>query len=146
MLTAQDLFAAVYKHALADDSNPTETQYFIGENGEYVLGDAAAAIGAALAERNLVGSATPEPLTKDEIKTYYGGSTYGGTNSRGRGVRGRKIGWKPKYTTDDFFKSLEGDVEYTLESKRGRGEDGTFVFVRGWPVLKNGGWEAVNDN
>lgn len=129
----------MYKHALTDDANPTETQYFIGENGEYVIRDAAEAIGRSLEERGMVGSATPEPLSKDELQKYYNGSTFLGSNSRGRGVRSRKIGWEPKYGLNDFFKSLKGDVELTLESRRGRDEQGNFKFG-GWAVLKDGVW------
>jgi hypothetical protein len=129
----------VYKHALTDEANPTETQYFIGENGEYVIRDAAEAIGRALAERGMVGSATPEPLSKDELQKYYNGSTFLGSNSRGRGVRSRKIGWAPKHDLNDFFKSLKGEVEMTLESRRGRDEQGQFKFG-GWAVVKDGVW------
>jgi nucleoside-diphosphate-sugar epimerase len=134
-----DLFGLVYKHALTDEANPTETQYFIGENGEYVIRDAAEAIGRALAERGMVGSATPEPLSKDELQKYYNGSTFLGSNSRGRGVRSRKIGWAPKHDLNDFFKSLKGEVEMTLESRRGRDEQGQFKFG-GWAVVKDGVW------
>lgn len=129
----------MYKHALKDDADPKETQYFIGENGEYVIGEAAHEIGKSLAKRGIVKSATPEPLSKEELDKYTGGSTYAGGNSRGRAVRGKKIGWKPKYTTEDFIKSLEMDVKWTLENNRGRGKDGKFQFGKG-PQLKNGAW------
>lgn len=102
--------------------------------------DASAAIGKVLAARKLVSSPEPVTLTKDELDKYYGGSTYPGSNSRGRGVRGRKLGWKPKFTEKDFFASFEDDVAYTLQSKRARGPDGEFVFPAGWPLLKNGSW------
>ncbi|CAK9785269.1 NAD-P-binding protein [Cutaneotrichosporon oleaginosum] len=134
-----DLFGLVYKHSLTDETNPTEPQYFIGENGEYVIRDAAEAIGRELETRGLVGSAAPEPLSKDELGKYYNGSTFLGSNSRGRGVRSRKIGWEPKYGLNDFFKSLKADVEMTLESRRGRDEQGEFKFG-GWAVAKDGVW------
>lgn len=136
----QDLFAIVFTHAQKDNGTSTETQYFIGENGEYKLQDASAAIGKVLAARNLVSSPEPVTLSADELQKYYAGSTYPGSNSRGRGVRGRKLGWKPKYTEKDFFESFDADVAYTLESKRAKGPDGKFVFPAGWPQLKDGAW------
>lgn len=36
---------------------------------------------------------------------------YSGSNSRLKGDRGRAIGWKPKFTTEDLLKSIRPEVE-----------------------------------
>lgn len=91
----------------------------------------------------------PEPTTfsKEEIDKYFGGvrivsilssmrvadrsfipayqSDYLGSNSRARGDRSRRIGWKPKYEAEDFFRSLDAEVKVTLSKANA---DGTFDF------------------
>lgn len=134
----KDLFALVYKFALEGGEHGAEG-YFFAENGEYRLGDADAQIGKVLFQKGLIGSPEPVTLSEDELKKYTGGSTYLGTNSRARAVRSRRIGWSPKFGNEDFFKSLEADVEYTLQSERGK-KGGEFHFPPG-PVETQGGWK-----
>lgn len=38
-----------------------------------------------------------------------------GTNSRARGERGRQLGWNPPQTTEDFYASIQTDVDYWLK-------------------------------
>ena len=40
-----------------------------------------------------------------------------GTNSRARGERSRQLGWKPTQTADDFYASIQADVDYCLETR-----------------------------
>jgi len=35
-----------------------------------------------------------------------------GINCRARGERGRRLGWKPPQTTEDFYASIRAEVDY----------------------------------
>ena len=43
---------------------------------------------------------------------------YFGTNSRARANHSRSLGWKPKYTTDDFIKSIKPEVASLLKQQK----------------------------
>ena len=40
---------------------------------------------------------------------------YMGNSSRARGERSRQLGWNPRQTTEDFYASIQADVDYWLE-------------------------------
>jgi hypothetical protein len=41
-------------------------------------------------------------------------SSYLGSNSRARGDKARKIGWKPTHTTADFYEAIRDEVKEIL--------------------------------
>jgi len=119
-----DLFIIVFKLALKGNAgNHGHQGYFFGESGEYTLFGAAEAIGQALVKRGVAKTALPSSFTQEELDKYFGGSDYLGTNSRCRADRSRKVGWKPKYDGDDFFDSIDPEVEDVLRSKGPNGFD-----------------------
>lgn len=48
-------------------------------------------------------------------------SDYLGSNSRARGDRSRRIGWRPKYEAEDFFRSLDEEVKITSSKANSQG-------------------------
>ena len=52
-------------------------------------------------------------LTRIQQVGYYYGS-----NSRARATHSRSIGWKPKYTREDFFKSVKPEVENLVKQQK----------------------------
>ncbi|KDR76268.1 hypothetical protein GALMADRAFT_247574 [Galerina marginata CBS 339.88] len=112
-----DLYVVLFD---AIRSNPDSTGhgrkgFYFGENGEHTLYQ----VGKAIAEDLVaLGKATnPEPstFTDDEIKLYFQGSTFWGTNSRSRANRSRLIGWKPVKTTEDLLASVRPEIEAILK-------------------------------
>jgi len=114
------LIATVFEAALEGKTAIGWEGYYFGETGEYKQRDACTAIAKALHARG-IGSPEPTPFTEEEIKKYYGGSYYLGSNSRCRGERPRALGWKSTHSNDDFLKSLDMDVTVTLEIERRKG-------------------------
>ncbi|WRT63704.1 uncharacterized protein IL334_000627 [Kwoniella shivajii] len=87
--------------------------YYFGISGEYTLFGATSRIGQALVKNNLVESkeTTPSTFTEEDLKKYYNGSTYMGTNSRGVADRSKSIGWKPKYSTQgDLYAHIDEET------------------------------------
>ena len=79
-----------------------------------------------------VGGDVPTPYTEEELIKYFGSPVRPkhndksgglcwacdkqitrllGLNSRARGNLARALGWKPKYTMEDFLKSIKPEVE-----------------------------------
>ncbi|WVQ93815.1 hypothetical protein IAU59_000893 [Kwoniella sp. CBS 9459] len=110
-----NLYALVYQKAT--QTSPTighgPSGYYFGISGEYTLFGANSRIGQALVKNKLVDSkeTTPTSFNEDELKKYYDGSTYMGTNSRGVADRSKSIGWKPKFDQeDDLFKYIDSET------------------------------------
>ncbi|KAI0360218.1 NAD-P-binding protein [Trametes cingulata] len=99
-------------------SNPDKTGhgwegFYFGENGEHSWYQISRAIGDALVELGVSSDPEPTPFTVEELVKYFGSEAmgwYSGTNSRCRADRGRSIGWKPRYTTEDMLKSIKPEV------------------------------------
>ncbi|KAF4612747.1 hypothetical protein D9613_011878 [Agrocybe pediades] len=93
--------------------------FYFGINGECTLGEIGQAIGEKLVA---IGRATtPEPttFTEEEIKAYFRGSTFWGTNSRGVANRSHSIGWNPRKTEKDLLASVGPEVEAILKERSG---------------------------
>jgi nucleoside-diphosphate-sugar epimerase len=91
--------------------------YYFVENGEHTLHCVSAKIGEILHKKGLVDSSTPKPLTDDEVKEYFDGEWFLGTNARCRGLKAREIGWVPERTTEDMLKGIEAEVDALLARK-----------------------------
>ncbi|WWD02389.1 hypothetical protein V865_000428 [Kwoniella europaea PYCC6329] len=101
----------------ATQPNPTighgPSGYYFGISGEYTLFGATSRIGQALVKNNLIQSkeTTPTTFTEEDLKKYYNGSSYMGTNSRGVADRSKSIGWRPKYTEQqDLYDHIDREV------------------------------------
>ncbi|KAF9531406.1 hypothetical protein CPB83DRAFT_917504 [Crepidotus variabilis] len=92
--------------------------YYFGENGEHTLYEVGKAIGEVLVAKGKTGDPEPTTFTKEELATYFKGSTYLGTNSRCRANHSRSIGWQPRFTKDDLLASI--DAEYEGLKKAGK--------------------------
>ncbi|OCF45228.1 NAD dependent epimerase/dehydratase [Kwoniella heveanensis CBS 569] len=110
-----NLYSLVYQKAT--QQNPTighgPSGYYFGIAGEYTLFGATSRIGQALVKNKLVDTkeTTPTTFNEEDLKKYYGGSTYMGTNSRGVADRSKSIGWKPKYDQeDDLFQHIDSEA------------------------------------
>ncbi|OSC98273.1 NAD-P-binding protein [Trametes coccinea BRFM310] len=110
-----DLYIVLFDSAV---SNPEKTGhgwegFYFGENGEHSWYQISRAIGEAMVELGLTDDPEPTPFSTDELIKYFGSEAagnYSGSNSRCRADRGRSIGWKPRYTTDDMLKSIKPEV------------------------------------
>ena len=114
-------FYSILFDAIVSGKKPAsgrEGFYFL-ESGEYKQLDLANAIAKALYARGKVASPEAIQLTEADL----GQESYRivlylvdmGTNSRARGERSRQLGWNPLQTTEDFFASVQADVDYWLE-------------------------------
>ncbi|KAI6104126.1 hypothetical protein F5141DRAFT_1216679 [Pisolithus sp. B1] len=111
-----DLFVVVYENALSGRAAHGREGFYFGENGEHKVYDVSKAIAQALYELGKGRSPEPEPFTQEDYE-HFGRRNleYLGTNSRCRGRRGRLLGWKPKYTTEDMFKGIKFEAEYVIQ-------------------------------
>ncbi|CDO74489.1 hypothetical protein BN946_scf184979.g44 [Trametes cinnabarina] len=97
--------------------------FYFGENGEHTWYQISRAIGEAFVELGISKDPEPTSFSKDELVKYFGSEAagnYSGSNSRCRADRGRSIGWKARYTTEDMLKSIKPEViaiKKQLESK-----------------------------
>ncbi|RDX55339.1 NAD-P-binding protein [Lentinus brumalis] len=91
--------------------------FYNGENGEYTWYQLAKAIGEALVELGIASDPEPTTFTHEELLKYFPTLEFAyvwGTNCRVRASRARALGWKPKYTIEDLFKSVKPEVETFL--------------------------------
>lgn len=114
-----DLFIVVYESALSGEAAHGREGFYFGENGEHKMYDVAKAIARALHELGKGRSPEPESFTEEDYKRFGRQDLeYLGTNARCRGRRGRLLGWKPKYTTEDMFKSIKFEAEYVIQHEK----------------------------
>ncbi|GHJ86682.1 hypothetical protein NliqN6_3084 [Naganishia liquefaciens] len=117
-----ELFMVVYDLALAGNKgNHGRQGYFFAESGEHTLFAVGQTIGQAMVKYKLTDNPEPSTFSKEEIDKYFGGSDYLGSNSRARGDRSRRIGWRPKYEAEDFFRSLDEEVKITKGKANSQG-------------------------
>ena len=92
--------------------------YYFLENGEYKQRAVVEAIAKALYSRGKVASPEAIQLKEGDVgPEYYKRILKGmGTNSRARGERSRQLGWNPPQTTEDFYASVQADVDYWLKA------------------------------
>ncbi|KAL7278982.1 hypothetical protein ACG7TL_006814 [Trametes sanguinea] len=110
-----DLYIVLFDSAV---SKPEKTGhgwegFYFGENGEHSWYQISRAIGEAMVELGITDDPEPTSFSKDELIKYFGSEAsgnYSGSNSRCRADRGRSIGWKPRYTTEDMLKSIKPEV------------------------------------
>jgi len=89
--------------------------FYFGENGEHTLYQVGKTIGEDLVALGRATNPEPSTFTDEEIKLYFQGSTFWGTNSRCRANRSRLIGWKPVKTTEDLLASIRPEIEAILK-------------------------------
>jgi len=107
-----ELYGLVYAGALRADIGHGKSGYYLGIAGEYTYFNAASTIGGALVENGWAKEATPTSFTEEEIKKYYNGSYYAGSNSRGVADRSKSIGWKPKQNEmEDFVEHIKKETK-----------------------------------
>jgi len=92
--------------------------YYFVESGEYNQLAATEAIAKALYARGKVGSPEAVRLSETDLdpQSYKFALMGLGTNSRARGERGRELGWNPPQTNEDFYASIQADVDYWLKT------------------------------
>lgn len=119
------LFRVVFDYAITPGKkgNHGHEGYYFAESGEHTLWSAGQRIGLAMYRQGLGKETEPTTFTKDELDKYFKGSDYLGSNSRARGDRSRKIGWRPKHDAADFLDSLDEEVKVTNEKKGEKGFD-----------------------
>ncbi|EIW84048.1 NAD(P)-binding protein [Coniophora puteana RWD-64-598 SS2] len=103
----------MYDNALLGRAGHGREGFYFAGNGEHKWYDLSKAIGEALFELGKVDKAEPSPFTKEEAEQ----SNFlwiSGTNSRSQSKRGRALGWQPKYTVEDLFKSVKPEAEVLL--------------------------------
>jgi len=91
--------------------------YFL-ESGEYKQLTLVEAIAKALHARGKLASAGVVKLSKADLdpEAYKLALLEMGSNSRARGERSRQLGWNPQQTTEDFYASVQADVDYWLKA------------------------------
>jgi hypothetical protein len=92
--------------------------YYFLESGEYEQLAAVEAIAKALYVRGKVISPEANRLGEADLdpESYKFALVAMGSNSRARGERSRQLGWNPPQTTEDFYASIQADVDYWLKT------------------------------
>ncbi|KAF9530814.1 hypothetical protein CPB83DRAFT_834155 [Crepidotus variabilis] len=85
--------------------------YYFVESGEHTMYEPAKAIGEVLVAQGLAKEAEPSAFTQEEIQKYLHGISIFGSNCRSQANRARSIGWKPRYTKEDFLSSVRIDTK-----------------------------------
>ncbi|KAI0701894.1 NAD(P)-binding protein [Cerioporus squamosus] len=111
-----DLYITLFDAIVRDPSGVGHgwNGFYLVENGEHSWYQIGKAIGHTLVKLGLSNDPEPTSFTNEELVKYFGSEQSGlgwGTNSRARANRGRSIGWKPKYTTEDMLMSIQPEVE-----------------------------------
>ncbi|KAI6112138.1 hypothetical protein EDD16DRAFT_1181478 [Pisolithus croceorrhizus] len=112
-----DLYVVVYENALSGRASHGREGFYFGENGEHKLYDLSKVVAQEL--YNVGKGKSPElaPFTEEDYNRPENfGLEFLGTNARCLARRGRALGWKPRYTTEDAFKSIRPEVEYVIRS------------------------------
>ncbi|PIL36717.1 hypothetical protein GSI_00406 [Ganoderma sinense ZZ0214-1] len=117
-----DLYMVLFDSIVANPDNTGHgwEGFYFGENGEHHWIDISTTIGQVMVELGLSENPEPTTFTVDELKKYWsseGAGWYSGTNSRARADRGRALGWKPKYTTQDMLASIKPEVELFVKKQ-----------------------------
>ncbi|VDB86895.1 unnamed protein product [Peniophora sp. CBMAI 1063] len=114
-----DLYIRLLKAAIDGTATHGRDGLYIGENGTYLLKDAAKTYTRALHAAGKSRTPEPESFTKEDIDKYFGGP-YLGSNSRAKAVRAKRdLGWAPTKGDADFFKSIEEEVASILADPHG---------------------------
>lgn len=130
------LFDALLRNPEAVDHGANG--YYFTENGEHSWYELAKAVGSALVELGVQSEEEPKAFEDDELVKLFGSvvsflpGDYGvkhrvtllckqeraqiaGTTSRVRASHSRALGWKPRYTREDLFKSVKPEVDALLK-------------------------------
>ncbi|KZV72598.1 NAD(P)-binding protein [Peniophora sp. CONT] len=111
-----DFYKLIFERGLANEApNGAEGIYAL-ENGETSLGDAAKRYTAVLHSHGKSVKAEPEPFTADEIEKMPFLAMMG-SNVRITADRARKLGWSPVHGVEEFYESVQDDVEAVLAGK-----------------------------
>lgn len=115
------LYDLVFELAKDGKGDHGENGYYFGENGHYVYRKVSEAIGQAMKKRNVGTSAEPSPYG-DELKDALGEMAwYVGSSGQCKATHSRSIGWKPTYTTEDFYAAIDEEVEAQIEKQKAGG-------------------------
>ncbi|KAI0091093.1 NAD-P-binding protein [Irpex rosettiformis] len=118
-----DFFIILFDAILAspDKVGHGRDGYYFGENGDYLWYDLSKWIGKALVKRGLSQSEEPTTFNTEELIKYFGAEwvgNYWGSNSRARSGHSRSLGWQPKLTAQDFFDSVDAEVEAVIKQRK----------------------------
>ncbi|KAL1940276.1 hypothetical protein VTO73DRAFT_9228 [Trametes versicolor] len=117
-----DLYMTLFDAILSGKSGHGWEGLYFAENGEHNWHDVNHAIGEALVAVGVSTDPAPTPVTIEDHIRYYSDISmsrfYSGISSSCRADRGRSIGWRPKYTTDDMLKSIRPEVEAIIKRQK----------------------------
>jgi len=108
-----DLYITLYDGVLSGRAGHGREGYYFAENGHYTWHGLSKAVAEALVALGKVKNTEPTPFTtaeREELPLL----RILGTNALCHANRGRALGWKPKYTIDDLYKSLKPEAEVLL--------------------------------
>jgi hypothetical protein len=91
-----NLFSLVYAGALRTGIGHGKSGYYFGISGEYTMLSVTQVIGSTLEKNGWASNGQVTAFTDVELRKYYGGSEFLGTNARGVADRSKSIGWRPK--------------------------------------------------
>lgn len=115
----EQMFMVIFENAVSGKADHGREGFYFGINGHYEYRKAAEAIGAAMKKRNVGKAHTPSPYEPEVLSKYFPGAEwYVGSIGQGKGERARKFGWRPTYTTDDFYASFDEEVEAQLAKRK----------------------------
>ncbi|EIW84046.1 NAD(P)-binding protein [Coniophora puteana RWD-64-598 SS2] len=108
-----DLFITVYDGVISGRAGHGREGYYFAENGHYTWYGLSKATAEAMVALGKSKSTEPTPFTTAECEEMPLLRALG-TNALCHANRGRALGWKPKYTVDDLYKSVKPEAEILL--------------------------------
>ncbi|KAG6831796.1 hypothetical protein H0H92_007473 [Tricholoma furcatifolium] len=106
-----DLFILIFDHVLSHkDIGHGREGFYFGENGEYVMWNAAKAVAQTLHDAGKVKTSLPSSYTEEEMRRFFPSGTMFGTNARCKGDRSRAIGWRPRKGWQDLVASIKCEI------------------------------------
>jgi len=110
------LFNAIVSGKQPGPASGRNGYYFLESGAEYKQLTLAKAIAKALFARGKVTSPEAIKLSEADLdpQLYKRAVLEMGTNSRARGERSRQLGWNPPQTTEDFYASIQAEVDHWL--------------------------------
>ncbi|KZV72608.1 NAD(P)-binding protein, partial [Peniophora sp. CONT] len=111
-----EFYKLILERGLANEAPNGAEGIYVLENGETSLGDVAKRYTAVLHSHGKSVKAEPEPFTPDEIEKLPLLAMMG-SDVRITADRARKLGWSPVHGIEDFYESIQEDVEAVLAGK-----------------------------
>jgi len=119
MKDLEDAYLLLMDKLIEGKADHGKEGFYFAENGEVSMEEVTNRIARILKSKNRVADESVKPLTQDVMIGGFGADrdvelTWGG-NSRAKGERLRKLGWKPSQS--DCFHEFEAEIDHIIQTE-----------------------------